>query len=66
MKSLARAYTKFKRPKRVLRGVWTVESVEDLRALHGLDVEAELAKILIEEINAAAKTFMKEVDLKSE
>jgi hypothetical protein len=35
---------------RKLRSTWTMESANDLRALHGVDVEAELIWCLIEEI----------------
>jgi hypothetical protein len=47
-KVLAQAYIKFKRPKRVLCGHWSVEMAEELQVMHGLDVESELARILTE------------------
>ena len=37
---------------RPLKENWTLETAEDLRAIHGLDAEAELANILAEEIQA--------------
>ena len=37
--------------RRTLEGKWTVETVYDLEALHGIDVESELAKTLVEEID---------------
>lgn len=36
--------------KRKLRGQWTVEDMEELKNLHGFDVEQELANILVDEI----------------
>jgi len=36
--------------KNKLDGKWTVDSVVDLEAMHGIDAENELAKILSEEI----------------
>ena len=36
---------------RRLKAVWSREAAEDLRAFHDIDAEAELAKILVEEIN---------------
>ncbi len=35
---------------RKLRAVWTIEAQQDLKALHGLDAEAELTTVMSEEI----------------
>lgn len=45
-----------------LKGTWTVQAAHDLKVYHGLDVEAELAKILIAEIEAAYTDEMRASD----
>ncbi len=37
---------------RKLKAVWSQEVADDLRAMHNLDAEAELSKLLAAEINA--------------
>jgi hypothetical protein len=47
---MKQAKQKIRRFRRKLKGIWTIELCQDLEAMHGFDVESELADILQDEI----------------